>query len=139
MTSLSDYNSAHRLRDIIRKIVRKEIDQARPAPRYATVATVDAANFKVEVQYPNESTFAIVGMGKQVAPAVGDIVRVLGPVGDRYIDGVMGVAAFDGGTTGGPHNLYVQDTNPGLTIPGVWVQTGLGTGHDISIWVEDGI
>lgn len=38
----------------------------------------------------------------------------------------------------GVQNLYVQDTDPGLTIPGMWVQTGL-PGDGMTFWVEDGV
>ncbi len=33
----------------------------------------------------------------------------------------------------------VSDTDPGLTRPGIWVQTGLGGGDDFTIWIEDGV
>ncbi len=40
----------------------------------------------------------------------------------------------------GPANLVISPTDPGLTIPGMWIQTGLGdNGDDFSIWIEDGL
>lgn len=43
-------------------------------------------------------------------------------------------------TPSGEQNLYVQSTDPGLTIPGLWIQTGLGSdGNDMTFWVEDGL
>lgn len=47
----------------------------------------------------------------------------------------------DTGATGpaGPANLVVSPTNPGLTQPGLWVQTGMGaSGTGITFWIEDG-
>lgn len=39
----------------------------------------------------------------------------------------------------GQNATIVSTTNPGLTAPGLWVQTGLGTdGTGITFWVEDG-
>lgn len=35
--------------------------------------------------------------------------------------------------------LYVQGSDPGMTYPGLWVQTGLGPdGSDYTFWIEDG-
>jgi len=42
------------------------------------------------------------------------------------------------GGTGGGGNLVVSATDPGLTEPGLWIQTGLGDGSDMTFWVEDG-
>lgn len=43
----------------------------------------------------------------------------------------------DGGSGGG--NLIVSATDPGLTVPGLWIQTGLGDGSEMTFWVEDGV
>lgn len=54
--------------------------------------------------------------------------------------GVLGGTAIPpaGGVTG-ETNLHVQPNNPGMTSPGLWVQTGLGaSGNDLAIWVETG-
>jgi hypothetical protein len=43
------------------------------------------------------------------------------------------------GGGGGGGNLVVSATDPGLTEPGLWIQTGLGAGGtDMTFWVEDG-
>lgn len=35
--------------------------------------------------------------------------------------------------------VVVSPTNPGLTAPGIWIQTGLGAdGTDWTLWFEDG-
>jgi hypothetical protein len=39
----------------------------------------------------------------------------------------------------GNTNVFVQPTDPIMTEPGLWIQTGLGTdGTGITLWVEDG-
>ena len=35
-------------------------------------------------------------------------------------------------------NVFIQNNNPNMTNPGMWIQTGLGTGSDFTIWIEDG-
>ena len=40
----------------------------------------------------------------------------------------------------GIDQVYVQDTNPGLTGPGIWIQTGLAPGGTgFTWWFEDGL
>lgn len=39
----------------------------------------------------------------------------------------------------GPQNLFVQNADPVMTEPGLWIQTGLGdSGDDFAFWIEDG-
>lgn len=36
-------------------------------------------------------------------------------------------------------NLWVTETNPGFSSPGIWVQTNInGVPEDFTIWIEDG-
>lgn len=65
-----------------------------------------------------------------------------GPQGIQGATGAQGATGTTGatGSTGatgaaGPNNLRVQTTNPGLAIPGMWVDT---SGGNISLWIEDG-
>jgi hypothetical protein len=53
--------------------------------------------------------------------------NIKGPQGETGGQGVQGDA--------GPQNLFVQDTNPNMTSPGLWIDTSNG---DISLWIEDG-
>lgn len=34
--------------------------------------------------------------------------------------------------------IYVQATDPEMSGTGLWIQTGLGAGTDMTFWVEDG-
>lgn len=37
-------------------------------------------------------------------------------------------------------NLFISNTKPAFSGPGLWIETGLGTsGRDYTIWVEDGL
>ena len=62
-----------------------------------------------------------------------------GPQGIPGIQGEVGPAGPSGGSSsGGP--IFVQSTAP--TPPGgpyLWVQTGQGSGTDITFWVEDNL
>ena len=35
-------------------------------------------------------------------------------------------------------SIYIQHDDPGGTDPHLWIQTGLGSGSDMTFWVEDG-
>lgn len=52
-------------------------------------------------------------------------------VGDRWLDTSVDTATST--------NFVVSSANPGLTNPGLWVQTGLGSdGTGVTFWIEDG-
>lgn len=63
------------------------LDEIRPAPRYATVMTVDLALRTAGIQFPGESVTFSVPFGADV-PIVSSTVRVAGKVGSRYIEDV---------------------------------------------------
>lgn len=42
--------------------------------------------------------------------------------------------------TSGAQQVYVQPTNPNMTEPGIWIQTGLAPGGTgFTFWFEDGL
>jgi hypothetical protein len=44
------------------------------------------------------------------------------------------------GSGGGATQVYVQDTNPSMTTPGIWIETGVGPGGTgFTFWFEDGL
>lgn len=46
----------------------------------------------------------------------------------------------DGAQVNAPAQVYVQDTDPGMTGPGIWIQTGLAPGGTgFTFWFEDGL
>jgi len=62
---------------------------------------------------------------------------VPGPQGDKGDKGDPGEPGADGtGTT----QVYVQTTDPALSEPGIWIETGLAPGGTgFSVWFEDGL
>lgn len=88
MTELNDFNAAARLREVIRKIATQIVMSKYPPPRYATVTAVDLATGVVTCVYSDDvTTFPI--PGDVIAPQVGAVVRLSGPSGARYIDGII--------------------------------------------------
>jgi hypothetical protein len=58
--------------------------------------------------------------------------------GQQYARKNAGWVVVTGGS--GTPEVYVQDTDPGLTNPGIWIQTGLGPGGlGFTFWFEDGL
>jgi hypothetical protein len=69
-----------------------------------------------------------------------------GDKGDQGIQGIQGIQGVKGdtGDTGpqgvaGNTNVFVQPTAPTFTGTGLWIQTQIGVGNDITFWVEDGL
>lgn len=108
MATFDDYKVAAKMRDLIRAIVAEEVQKLRPLPIYGTVSSIDRTNRKCGVVFPGDSEQAIVSMGTIQPSTVGQVVRVGGTVGDRYIEDVMSPAYFaaDGGSYGPPGGLY---------------------------------
>lgn len=69
------------------------------------------------------------------APANNIVVHVPGQTGPKGADGKDGATGPMG--PAGPANLVVSKDNPGLTEPGLWVQTF--DDGSFSLWVEDGV
>lgn len=102
------------MRDIIERLVSRQLGQERPKPRYATVTTIDRTNRFCTVTFPGDSGAVKVAMGSIQPVAVGQTVRIAGVRGDRFIDDVLGpVAAMSStrlqGTLGGIGQRAVTD------------------------------
>lgn len=91
MTDFSELTAATRLRDVIRAIVREEIERSRPRYKYAQVVSINATAGTCVVTYAGEPGNSVtVRMGKIIRPtAAGQIVRVDGLSGDRFISDVL--------------------------------------------------
>lgn len=100
----------------------------------------------VEVLDPRTEVVEVINIGGEVLEAqelVTDVLELapfgtaevhISDVGERGRDGKDGKDGKDGAD-----NLFVQPDNPNMTIPGLWIQTGLGPdGLGITFWVEDG-
>jgi hypothetical protein len=87
MVTLSDFNSAARIREAIRAVTLEILEEVRPAPRYATVTAVNESLNKATVKYPDEVATFQVPYGSAI-PAVGSTVRIVGQTGAKYIEDV---------------------------------------------------
>ena len=88
MASLDELNSAARLKETIIQIATETFNELNPAPRHATVMSVDPSAGKVGVTYPDEAGVYIVKC-EVIMPTVGSVVRVAGKMGSRYVDFIL--------------------------------------------------
>ena len=77
-------------RDVMERHIIKVINQERPPYRYATVVQIDPDLRSCLVRYTNQSEPIRVKFGSVRPTEVGQVVRVAGAVGDRYISDVVG-------------------------------------------------
>lgn len=105
MATFSDYTAAMKMRDLMQQVVRDEVERINPRYRYGTVVSIDTAARKCVVQYPGEAALTTVSMGIAIQPTqIGQMVRVEGYIGDRFISDVIT-----------PYNL---------TLPQTWHKLG---------------
>ena len=94
---LDNWAFATEFRDVVVKVCESVIERLRPNPRYGTVVTIDRVARTCTVRFPLETDAVTIPMGSIQPASIGQIVRVVGVLGDRYIDDVMGDAASAGG------------------------------------------
>lgn len=135
MATWSDSPTAQAMRDLIQQVTRTMLATERPQVRYATVVTLDRTNRKATVTYIGETSTATVAMGSVQPANTGQVVRIGGPMGDRYIEDVLGSAYFATGTLllpdgalATPALAFVNDPNMGV----------YRTGTDAMALVTDG-
>ncbi len=87
--AFSEFSTAARFRDLVRRIVRAELERVRPAYRHAVVQSVDLAARRVTVRYPGETEDVITPFGYAV-PVAGQTVRIDGLRGDRHVVDIVG-------------------------------------------------
>jgi len=97
MAGFGDYALATKFRDLIAAQISKETERIAPRIQYGTVNTIDRANLKCTVTMVGDSAPITVKMGTIQPNAVGNIVRVDGPLGDRYISEVLAGNAYMAG------------------------------------------
>lgn len=113
---------AQQMRDVIREFVGKEINRLRPDAALATVASINSATNTCTVLFPGDTVAVPVKMytvqpRTSGAPGVGDVVRVAGNSGSRYVadvvagspfikSGVIALTALQ--TTGSSANMFVD-------------------------------
>lgn len=82
------------MRDIINKMVKEEIDRARPRYRYAKVDSIDHIARTAGVIFTGETNPVQVNMGFVQPSFVGQTVRIEGIGTDKFITDVMGQASW---------------------------------------------
>lgn len=112
------------MRDVLKRMVRKEIDSTRPRYRYAKVQSIDRVTRRCDVVYTGETEAVRVNMGATQPSVAGQTVRIEGIGTDKYIADVLGPVVVEGEAT-------VQDTSlagvismfAGLTaqVPSGWM------------------
>lgn len=90
MKNWENFSTATGFRDTLRKFIRAEIERLRPRYRYATVVNPTEVNGKVEVRFPGETATSMVSSPDGMPISVGQVVRVEGVQGDRYIASIVG-------------------------------------------------
>lgn len=100
---MEDYRFALEFKETLTRLVTEEVERQRPRYRMATVVSFDRVLRKCTVNFPGDTTNEVVNMGSIQPKTAGQIVRVAGMSGDRYIDDVLGdayspVVAVEGST-----------------------------------------
>ncbi len=132
MTKFADLDTATRFRDLLRSVVKDVLRQERPPETYATVQTIDRVARTAVVRFPGETSDITLPMGALQPFYPGDVVRVRGLAGDRYIDQPTSALPFIPqatlyGTTA-QRNAFV-----GMTAGQTWYDTVTKY-----LWVYDG-
>jgi hypothetical protein len=120
VTTLDDVNAAARLKEVINALVDQRLAQMAPSERYATITGILGTT--ATVVYPDEPSNPISLPLKGYGPyAVGQIVRVVGQMGARYID--MPFTPLNNGLGPNRKNLFdngrfkVHRADPAGTTP----------------------
>jgi len=90
---MEDYRFALEFKETLARLVKEEVERTRPRYRMATVVSFDRVTRKCVVNFPGDISNEVVNMGSIQPNTAGQVVRVAGLSGDRYIDDVLGPAA----------------------------------------------
>ncbi len=90
MATFSDFSTAAALRDLMQEVVRTELEVQRPSYAYGEVVSIDSDRRRAEVRYPGAEGTVEVAIGSIHPRQLGQVVRVDGRRGDRYIADVLG-------------------------------------------------
>ncbi len=90
--ALDDYRYALEFRQMLQKLVSDEVEKQRPRYQMATVTSIDRVLRRCTVRRPADTTDLTVSMGSIQPSSIGQLVRIEGLSGDRYIADVMGEA-----------------------------------------------
>lgn len=98
MASFSEYPIAAAMRDAIMTICEGVVERLRPPPRYAEVVSLTGSTpDNCYVRFINETDKQLVALASVRPSRAGQLVRIEGTVGDRYVADVLGEAVITGG------------------------------------------
>ena len=117
--ALDDYRYALEFRAMLQQLVTEEVDRQRPKYQMATVTSIDRTLRRCTVRRPADTSDLTVSMGSIQPSTVGQLVRIEGMAGDRYIADVMG-------PTYEPLEDRLATFNQGIALPSGADITGLG-------------
>ena len=92
---LADFETALKMRDTLQRLVASEVENQRPRLQYATVTDINRTLRKCKIQYPGETSSIWISMGSIQPLTTGQVVRVDGLLGDRFVSDVMGATYSD--------------------------------------------
>jgi hypothetical protein len=113
MRELDKFGSALGFRESLRKFIRTEVERIRPRYRYAEVISFDINLGVAEVKYPGETETVTLPVSGGMPSVVGQIVRIEGLRGDRFVAGVSGSTA--GAALHNSEVLKAEGVTPGTT------------------------
>lgn len=93
--ALNDYRFALEFQETLKRLVSEELERQRPRYQMATVVSIDRVTRNCVVTYPGDTSSGTVSMGSIQPSAPGQVVRIEGLSGDRYIADVMGPSYTD--------------------------------------------
>jgi len=88
--ALGDYATALAMRDVLQGLVAQEIEKQRPRIQYAEVMSFNRTTRKCTVRFTGDTQNVTVNMGSIQPKTTGQIVRIDGVAGDRFVSDVMG-------------------------------------------------
>ena len=98
---LGEWSYTARFRDAVTRLVLNLLNDHRPPPRYGEVRSIDQINNSCTVRFlggaQDGSEDVPIAMASVQPSRAGQIVRVEGLLGDRYIDDVLGESVVAGG------------------------------------------
>lgn len=95
MSDFSDLSIAQQIDAYVKQAVQKELQKHRPAPRYATVRTINTDDKSCMVTFIGETDHVRVVYNNIVPAEIGQHVRIEGTAGDRYISAIRGSTEAD--------------------------------------------
>lgn len=84
----ADYDYAARFLAAVQKMIADVIDSKRPEYKYATVTALGTGNKTAQIKYPGDADSVTVRIETSTTPVVGDVVRIEGRSGDKYLAGI---------------------------------------------------